>query len=269
MHTNSKTIGIAVLGAAGRMGRAIIDAAQDYPGLGIAAALVQSGSPFLGQAANGKVKYTADVNAALRDSDVLLDFATPDATSSALDACITAHKPLVIGVTGMDAALKQRIETASREIAILTAANMSLGVNLLLQLVRTASAALDESFDIEIIESHHQHKKDAPSGTALALGEAAANGRGVKLGTHAVYDRADKQAARAPGSIGFTSIRAGDIVGDHTVLLAGPGERLEFTHRAQNRATFARGALAAARWVHGKPAGLYGMADVLGLSSRA
>jgi 4-hydroxy-tetrahydrodipicolinate reductase len=171
----------------------------------------------------------------------------------------------VIGVTGLDAGLQRQIDAASRKIAVLTAANMSLGVNLLLQLVRTASAALGDAFDVEIVEAHHQFKKDAPSGTALALGEAVAAGRGVTLPEHAVYDRAGKSAARKSGSIGFTSIRAGDIVGDHTVLLAGAGERLELTHRAHSRATFARGALAAARWLAGKPAGRYVMTDVLGL----
>ncbi|MGH8370721.1 MAG: 4-hydroxy-tetrahydrodipicolinate reductase, partial [Gammaproteobacteria bacterium] len=188
MSTDSKIVNIALLGAAGRMGHAIIETARDYPGVHINAALVESDSSLLGEPADGSVKYSADVNAALRASDVLLDFATPEATSAALEACVVARKPLVIGVTGMDAKLRARIEAASREIPILTAANMSLGVNLLLQLARTASAALDESFDIEIIEAHHQHKKDAPSGTALALGDAVATGRGVKLAAHAVYD---------------------------------------------------------------------------------
>ncbi|MGH8400755.1 MAG: 4-hydroxy-tetrahydrodipicolinate reductase, partial [Gammaproteobacteria bacterium] len=192
MSTDSKIVNIALLGAAGRMGHAIIETARDYPGVHINAALVESDSSLLGEPADGSVKYSADVNAALRASDVLLDFATPEATSAALEACVVARKPLVIGVTGMDAKLRARIEAASREIPILTAANMSLGVNLLLQLARTASAALDESFDIEIIEAHHQHKKDAPSGTALALGDAVATGRGVKLAAHAVYDRAGK-----------------------------------------------------------------------------
>jgi 4-hydroxy-tetrahydrodipicolinate reductase len=268
MSTDSRTVNVALLGAAGRMGHAIIETAQDYPGVHISAALVQSGSPLPGQAAIGTLVYSTDIEAALKVSDVMLDFATPEATAVALHACSAASKPLVIGVTGMDPALQQRIKTASRKIAIPTAANMSLGVNLLLQLVHTASSALDESYDIEIIEAHHQHKKDAPSGTALALGDAAARGRGVELAKHAVYDRAGKQAARQPGSIGFNSIRAGDIVGDHSVVLAGPGERLELTHRAHNRATFARGALAAVRWLSGKPAGLYGMADVLRLVSK-
>ncbi|HEX5339979.1 MAG TPA: 4-hydroxy-tetrahydrodipicolinate reductase [Gammaproteobacteria bacterium] len=267
MHNDPKTVNIALLGAAGRMGRAIIETAHDYSGVHISAALVQAGSPMLNRPASDALDYSADLDAALRDSDVLLDFATPDATSAALDACIAARKPLVIGVTGMDAVLQQRIERAGSDIAVLTAANMSLGVNLLLQLARSAAVVLDAGFDIEILEAHHQHKKDAPSGTALALGETLAAARGVKLETHAVYDRAGKQAARQPGSIGFSSIRAGDIVGDHTVLFAGPGERLELVHRAESRAAFARGALAAARWLAGKPAGRYGMADVLGLLS--
>lgn len=265
MHTDSRIVNLALLGAGGRMGRAIIELAEDFPGVRISAAVVQAGSALLNQPVDGSLEYSADLDAAARHSDVLVDFATPEATEAALDTCVAARKPLVIGVTGLGVELRQRIDAASREIAILTAANMSLGVNLLLQLARTASAALDESFDIEIIEAHHQHKKDAPSGTALALGDAVAAGRGVKLETHAVYDRAGIQAPRARGSIGFTSIRAGEIVGDHTVLLAGAGERLELTHRAQSRATFARGALAAARWLSDKPAGLYGMPDVLGL----
>ena len=259
---------IALLGAAGRMGRAIIEVAGDSPEFQITAALVAPSSEFLGKPAAGSVPYSADVGAALKVSDVLIDFATPAATAGALDACVNSGTPMVIGVTGMDAALQKGIDSASRNLAILTAANMSLGVNLLLQLARLASTALDARYDIEIIEAHHQHKKDAPSGTALALGQAVAGGRGVELDTHAVYDRTGEVGARKPGSIGFTSIRAGDIVGEHTVLMAGPGERVELTHRAQSRATFARGALAAARWLHGKPVGLYGMSDVLGLKGQ-
>lgn len=260
-----RSVRIALLGAAGRMGRAIIESAQEFPGASIGAALVQPGSALLNQIADRDLTYSTDLDAALKHCDVLIDFATPAATAAAVERCVAIGKPIVIGVTGLDAALQRQIEAASRKIAVLTAANMSLGVNLLLQLVRTASAALGDAFDVEIIEAHHQHKKDAPSGTALALGEAVAAGHGVNLAEHAVYDRAGKSAARETGSIGFTSIRAGDIVGDHTVLLAGAGERLELTHRAHSRATFARGALAAARWVAGKPAGRYTMKDVLGL----
>lgn len=259
---------IALLGAAGRMGRAIIEAASESSEVEIGAALVSPASKVLGQPAAGSVRYSADLEAALHGSDVVVDFATPEATANALDACVRIGIPLVIGVTGLDADLQGKIAAASQKLAILTAANMSLGVNLLLQLARLASAALDTGYDVEIVEAHHRHKQDAPSGTALALGKAVASGRGVDLVSHAVYDRAGKSGVRRPGSIGFTSIRAGDIVGEHTVLLAGPEERLELTHRAHSRAAFARGALAAARWLHGKPAGLYGMADVLGLESR-
>lgn len=268
MHDDTGTVNIALLGAAGRMGHAIIEAAHDYSGVRISATLVQSASPLLGQSANDVVKYSADMVAAVRDCDVLLDFATPTATGDALAACLAARKPLVIGVTGMDAALRQRIEIASREIAVLTAANMSLGVNLLLQLARSAAARLDASFDIEISDAHHRHKQDAPSGTALALGEAVAAGRGVRLDDHAVFGRGAHSGVRGSGSIGFSSIRAGEIVGEHSVLFAGPGERLELVHHAENRGAFARGALTAARWLAGRPAGLYGMDNVLGLPAQ-
>ncbi|HET7649426.1 MAG TPA: 4-hydroxy-tetrahydrodipicolinate reductase [Gammaproteobacteria bacterium] len=267
MSAGAHSVRIALLGAAGRMGRAIIESAHEFPGVSIGAALVQPDSALLNQLADRDLNYSADLEGALTHCDVLIDFATPEATAAALERCVAAGKPVVIGVTGLDAALQRRIEAASRKIAVLTAANMSPGVNLLLQLVRTASAALGDAFDVEIIETHHRHKKDAPSGTALALGEAVAAGRGVTLADHAVYDRAGKPAVRETGSIGFTSIRAGEIVGEHTVLLAGAGERLELTHRANSRATFANGALAAARWLAGKPAGRYTMADVLGLPS--
>ncbi|HET7922667.1 MAG TPA: 4-hydroxy-tetrahydrodipicolinate reductase [Gammaproteobacteria bacterium] len=265
---------IGIVGAGGRMGHALIETVLAAPDLVLAGALVRKGSAqagrdageLVGAAATGVV-LGSDLHAVLAAADVLVDFSTPETTATLLDACVETQTPLVIGVTGMDAALNRRIVTAGARIAIVRAANMSLGVNLLLQLAQQVAATLDDGFDIEISEAHHRHKKDAPSGTALALGEAVAAGRGVTLDTHAVYGRAGKHGERAAGSIGFNSVRAGEIVGDHSVLFAGPGERIELTHRAESRAAFARGALAAARWLHGRPAGLYGMAEVLGLAA--
>ncbi|MGH8283982.1 MAG: 4-hydroxy-tetrahydrodipicolinate reductase [Gammaproteobacteria bacterium] len=264
---DNSVVRIALLGAPGRMGRTILETVREYPGVRISAAVVRNGSPLQGPAANG-LAYSTDLESALAISDVLVDFSTPQSTFMALDACIAAHKPLVTGVTGLDAELKQKIEAASREIAVLAAPNMSLAATLLLQLARIVATALSDDFDIEITDVHHRLKKDAPSGTALALGEAVATGRGVKLDEQAVFARNSQTGARQPGSIGFTSVRGGDIVGDHSVLFAGSAERLELTHRAHSRAAFARGALAAARWIVGKPPGLYAMADVLGLGMR-
>lgn len=258
---------VALLGAAGRMGAQILETARDYPGVCISAALVRSGSPLLGQALNGIV-CSADLERTLVGSDVLVGFSTPSSISVAIDACLAARKPIVIGVTGLDATLRQKMANAGRHVAVLASPNMSLGATLLLQLARTAAAVLGDEFDSEITDTHHSGKNDSPSGTALALGEAVAEGRGVILGERAVFARHGQNGARQPGSIGFTSVRGGDIVGDHTLMFAGPAERLELTHRAQSRAAFARGALAAARWIAGKPAGLYNMADVLQVEAR-
>ena len=260
-------VNIAVLGASGRMGQTILATARDYAGVRISAALVRAGSPLLGQDAGG-IAYSAGVNGALTASDVLVDFSTPVSTAAAIDACLAAGKPLVIGVTGLDAVLRHKMEKASQTIAVLAAPNMSLGVNLLLRLAAMAAAALGEEFDVEISEVHHRRKKDAPSGTALALGEAVAGARGVKLEAHADFHRAARDGMRQPGSIGFSSVRAGDIVGDHTLLFAGADERLELTHRVHSRAAFARGALVAACWIARRPAGLYQMADLLDLDTR-
>ncbi|MGH8281647.1 MAG: 4-hydroxy-tetrahydrodipicolinate reductase [Gammaproteobacteria bacterium] len=264
---HDSVVKIALLGAAGRMGQTILETARGYPGVRISAAVVRNGSSLPEPDVNG-LAYSTDLGQALAISDVLVDFSTPQSTSTALDACIAACKPFIPGVTGLDAELKRKIETASRRIAVLAAPNMSLGATLLLQLARIAATALNDDFDIEITDVHHRHKKDAPSGTALALGEAVAAGRGVKLDEQAVFARHGQTGARRPGSIGFTSVRDGDIVGDHSVLFAGPAERLELTHRAHSRAAFARGALAAARWIIGKPADLYNMADILGIGTR-
>lgn len=249
------------------MGRAVMETARDYPGARVSAAVVRHAStePPPGDA----LRYTSDLSAALAASDVLLDFSRPEATAAALDACVAARKPMVIGVTGLSTELKQCIEQASLRIPLLLAPNMSLGVNLLLSLVHTAAQKLGEEFDVEIFETHHRHKQDAPSGTALALGEAVAAARGAALSDLAVWTRQGHTGARRSGSIGFAVIRGGDSAGEHTVMFAGDGERLELTHRAASRAAFARGALTAAIWLAGRPAGLYGMTEVLAQPSGA
>ncbi|MGH8399084.1 MAG: 4-hydroxy-tetrahydrodipicolinate reductase [Gammaproteobacteria bacterium] len=262
---HDSVVKIALLGAAGRMGQTILETAREYPGVRISAAVVRDRSPLLGPVVSG-LAYSTDLERALAVSDVLMDFSKPPSTSTAIDACVAAHKPFITGVTGLDVELKCKIETASRQIAVLAAPNMSLGATLLLQLARIAATVLNDDFDIEITDVHHRQKKDTPSGTALALGEAVAAGRGVQLDERAVFARHGQTGARQPGTIGFSSVRGGDIVGDHSVMFAGPAECLELSHRAQSRMAFARGALAAARWIVGKPAGLYDMADVLSLT---
>lgn len=254
----SAPVRIALLGAGGRMGQAILDAAEDHEGVRVTAALVKGGSPLLGQETHG-LGYSSDIDGALKGADVLLDFSLPAGTAAALSACLAGKKPLVTGVTGLEAELKARLRQAGGSIPVLAAPNMSLGVALLTRMAKQAAQVLGVEFDVEISEAHHRHKKDAPSGTALALGEAVAEGRGV-----AAPDGRPRSGGREPGSIGFASLRAGDIVGEHTVLFAGAGERLELTHRAQSRLTFAHGALGAARWIAGKPAGNYSLADILG-----
>lgn len=257
-------INIALLGAAGRMGRTLMEAARSYSGIGISAALVSAASPLLGQEAGG-LAYTAGVETALLESDVLVDFSTPAATSMAVDACVVARKPIIIGVTGLDEVLKQKITLAGQSIPVLVAPNMSFGAVLLMELAHIAAATLGEGFTVEITDRHHRHKKDAPSGTAMVLGEAVASGRGVLLKEHAVFEFPGRSEPTHPGSIRFTSIRRGDIIGEHTVSFTCCAESLELTHRTQNRAAFAHGALTAARWIVGKQAGLYNMIDVLGI----
>lgn len=249
---------IALLGASGRMGQAVLEAAAGHAGLRIVAAVVGQGSSSLYKTSHS-LTYTSDIGPALSQADVLVDFSLPDSTVQALEACLAAGKPLVTGVTGMDAGLKARLAEAGRRIPVLAAPNMSLGVALLSRMVGQAAKVLGPDFDIEISEAHHKHKKDAPSGTALALAEVMSKARG-----NAVPDPGtDRRGTREPGSIGFSVVRAGDIVGEHTVLFAGAGERLELSHKAQSRATFAHGALRAARWIVGKPAGTYTLADTL------
>jgi len=263
---------VAVLGATGRMGGALLRAIDEIPyarlsGAGASAnsrwLKHDAGAPF-GGASRG-VSVTHDAAEAVRGALVAIDFALPDAAIANVTACARASCPIVIGTTGHSPEARARIEAAAQQIPIVLAANMSLGVNLLLKLTELAARALDTDYDIEIFEAHHRQKQDAPSGTAMALGHAAAAGRERSLDEVAVYTRHGMTGARNPGSIGFSVFRGGDVVGDHTVTFAGIGERIELTHRASDRMTFARGALRAARWIVGRSPGMYSMQDVLGI----
>lgn len=240
------------------MGAAVLEAAAARTDVEVVSALVRPGSEMQGYEYRG-LKYSGDLEGALAHSDVLLDFSMPDSTALALKACLAARKPLVTGVTGMGAGLKAELSAAGKSIPVLAAPNMSLGVALLTRMAEQAAKVLGAEFDVEIHEAHHKHKKDAPSGTALALGETIAQARGIP----APGKEHDRGGVRAPGSIGFSVVRAGDIVGEHTVLFAGAGERLELSHRAQSRLGFAQGALTVARWIAGRPAGVYQLADTL------
>ena len=252
---------IGILGAGGRMGQALL--AEPLAGLVIAGASERPGHALVGTVAVG-VTVGDDLSALAKACDVLIDFTAPAALAASLAAATATGCAMVIGTTGLDAAHHAAIDAAATRIAIVQAANTSLGVAVAMALVRRAAAALD--WDIEIAELHHRMKVDAPSGTALALGQAAAAGRGVAL--DAVRGRDGITGARVDGSIGFASLRGGSAAGDHLVLFAGDGERLEIGHRAENRTIFARGALRAAAWVAGKSAGRYTMDDVLGLHDR-
>jgi 4-hydroxy-tetrahydrodipicolinate reductase len=246
---SGRDLQLTVFGVSGRMGRAVIAAAEESPGVAVKGTTTSAGDPA----------------AALRGADVAIEFALPQATDANLAACVAAKRPLVIGTTGHDEAQRAQIAAAAKQIAIVMAPNMSLGVNVLLKLVELTAGKLDANYDIEIFDAHHRGKKDAPSGTALALGAAAAAGRGVRLSDSAEYARHGAGEPRRRGAIGFSVFRGGDVVGDHTVTFAGAGERIELTHRASDRMAFARGAVQAARWLVGKSPGLYSMQDVLGL----
>ena len=206
---------------------------------------------------------SADIVTQTGNFDVLIDFTRPEGTLAAVEACVAAGRGMVIGTTGFSSEQRARIEAAAQRIPICMSGNFSIGVNLCLALVEHAARVLGERFDIEVIEAHHRHKVDAPSGTALMLGEAAARGAGLRLAEQGVYAREGHTGARVAGTIGFSTIRGGDVVGDHSVLFLGDGERVEITHKASNRANFANGALRAAAWLSSKPAGLYSMKDVL------
>jgi len=252
---------IAVAGAAGCMGRTVIRAIAESDGLALAAALVRTGTAHLGVQRGPPVgvALTDDAVSALSAADAVVDFSTPQASVRLAEMTAKAGVPHVIGTTGFSADQDQQIEAAARETAIVKSANMSVGVALLANLVKLAAEALPD-FDIEILEMHHRRKVDAPSGTALLLGRAAADGRSMRL-----QPRELSQGTRAKGTVGFASLRGGTVVGEHAVILAGPYERVVLSHTAEDRMIFARGALLAAQWAQGRPSGLYGMNDVLGL----
>lgn len=266
------TVRTAVAGVSGRMGRALLEAVAADTDCVLCAALDRSGSPLVGQdpaaawgGASG-VRVSDQTAVAVQDAQVLIDFTRPEATFGYLDACVEAGVPLVLGTTGFDEAGKARIALASDRIPIVFAPNMSVGVNLLMKLAELAAQVLEDGYDIEIIEAHHRHKVDAPSGTALGLGQAVANATHRDLAACAVYGREGVTGERESRTIGFATVRGGDIVGDHTLLFAGIGERIELTHKASSRATFALGALRAAKWLQGRAPGLYDMRDVLNLN---
>jgi 4-hydroxy-tetrahydrodipicolinate reductase len=236
---------IGIIGSEGRMGQAITTLAGDA----VTGAIDQGGDPI----------------ALAKASDVLIDFSSPKALVGNLGAAVAAGKPIVIGTTGLDNDHHRAIDDAARHVAVLQTGNTSLGVTLLAKLVQEAAARLGPDWDIEIVEMHHRHKVDAPSGTALLLGQAAATGRGVSLETHSERGRDGHTGARAEGAIGFASLRGGSVAGDHSVILAGPQERIELIHRAEDRSIFASGALKAAEWLTRQPAGRYTMVQVLGI----
>ena len=265
-------IHVALAGAAGRMGRMLVAAVAAAEDMRLSAALEHSESPHIGADAGqvagiGAIDMPigADIAAAAGEFDVLVDFTVPEATLAKLDVCVRNHKALVIGTTGFDPAGLHAIDQAARTVPLVIAPNMSVGVNVVFQLVENAAKALGDAMDVEVVEAHHRHKIDAPSGTAARLGEILANALSRDLATDAVFGREGITGARGRRSIGFHSLRGGDIVGEHTVLFAGAGERIEITHRASSRENFAAGAVRAARFVAGRAPGRYSMADVLGL----
>jgi 4-hydroxy-tetrahydrodipicolinate reductase len=264
-------IKIAIAGSSGRMGRILLESVSQADDLVLHAALEHGGSALLGKDAGELigapcgVKISADVAAALQGADVLIDFTRPEGTLHHLEICRKLGVNMVIGTTGFNAQQKAQLGAAAQQIGIVFAPNMSVGVNLVFKLLETATRVLAQGYDIEIIEAHHRHKVDAPSGTALGMGEVIAKTLGRDLAKCAVYGREGVTGERGPSTIGFATVRGGDIVGDHTVMFAGTGERIEITHKASSRATFAMGALRAARYLKEHPAGMYDMQDVLGL----
>ncbi|AFI83401.1 4-hydroxy-tetrahydrodipicolinate reductase [Methylophaga nitratireducenticrescens] len=265
-------INIAINGAAGRMGRCLIQAVAETDGLELSAAIDRPESSLIGVDAGelagvGKlgVVLSADLEQATQQSDVIIDFTIPEATMALLPLCAENQCRPVIGTTGFDEAQKQIIQQTADRIATLLAPNMSVGVNLSLKLLDMAARVLGDSVDIEIIEAHHRHKVDAPSGTALRMGEVVADALGRDLKECAIYGREGRTGERDRNTIGFATVRAGDIVGDHTVLFAAEGERVEITHKASSRMTFAYGAMRASKWLMQQQTGLFDMQDVLDL----
>jgi 4-hydroxy-tetrahydrodipicolinate reductase len=253
---------LAVTGAGGRMGAALIEAIQADEALELAAALDAPGSPVLGRELGG-VRVISDVPGAVSASDVLIDFTRPEGTMRHLEACLKHGKALVIGTTGFSAAQMKTIGEAGKRIPIVMSPNFAVGVNVLFKIAETAARALGDTYDVEIIEAHHRHKVDAPSGTALKLGALVASALERKINDVEKHGRHGDTGERPPKEIGFHAIRGGDIVGEHTALFAGAGERLELTVRSQSRMTYASGAVRAAKWLRRRSAGLYDMFDVL------
>jgi 4-hydroxy-tetrahydrodipicolinate reductase len=264
-------LNIAVAGASGRMGRMLIEAIAAAPDAVLAGALDVAGSPAIGSDAGGfsgqltGVAIQSDLALGLADAQFLIDFTRPEGTLKHLAYCAEHGIKVIIGTTGFDDAGKAAIRAAAEKTAIMFAPNMSVGVNVTLKLLELAARSMSEGFDIEIVEAHHRHKVDAPSGTALKMGEVIADALGRDLKQCAVYGREGVTGERDPSTIGFATIRGGDIVGDHTVLFAGTGERIEISHKSSSRVTYAHGALRAARFLADKSTGLYDMQDVLAL----
>lgn len=268
----TKEIRVAITGASGRMGRALLDAGKNTPGVRIGAAIERPDSSILGADAGEVagigalgVRIVGDIAQVTNDFDVLIDFTRPEVTLNNLKVCRAARKRFVIGTTGFTTQQKDEISAAARDIGIVMAPNMSVGVNLCFKLLDIAARVLGDEVDVEIVEAHHRHKIDAPSGTALRMGEVVAQALQRDLKSCAVYGREGVTGERDRKTIGFATVRAGDIVGDHTVMFAGLGERVEITHKASSRLTFAKGALRAAQWLAAKDKGLFDMQDVLGL----
>jgi 4-hydroxy-tetrahydrodipicolinate reductase len=255
---------IAVAGAGGRMGATLIEAIENDGALVLAAALDAPGTAPVGREIGG-VKVTADVDGGVSACDVLIDFTRPEGTLKHVEACLKSGKAMVIGTTGFAPDAEKKIRDAARRIPIVWSPNFAIGVNVLFALAGSAARALGEAYDVEIIEAHHRHKVDAPSGTALKLGEIIAAALKRDLSRDAKHGREGDTGERPVKQIGFHAVRGGDIVGEHTALFAGVGERLELTVRSQSRMTYASGAVRAAKWLRGRPAGLYDMFDVLGL----
>ena len=262
---------VAIAGSTGRMGRMLIEAALDADDIALAGALELEGSPSLGRDAGeflGRqtgVAISASLDDTLADADFLIDFTRPEGSLAHLEACVRKGVGAVIGTTGFDEAGRERIAAAARHVPIVFAPNMSVGVNATFKLLEVAARILSSGYDIEVIEAHHRHKVDAPSGTALRMGEVLADALGRKLDDVGVFERHGVTGERDPSTIGFATIRGGDIVGDHTVLFAGIGERIEITHKSASRVTYAHGALRACRFLAGREHGLFDMQDVLGL----
>jgi 4-hydroxy-tetrahydrodipicolinate reductase len=262
---------IAIAGASGRMGRMLVEATSRDEGAQLVAALDRVDSPAIGEDAtaflgtHSGVLISGDVDAALAGADFLIDFTRPEATLAHLDVCLRHRVKMIIGTTGFSEAQRARLSEASRDLAIVFAPNMAVGVNAVFRLLDVAARILNDGYDVEVIEAHHRLKVDAPSGTALRMGEVVADALGRSLADCAIYGREGHTGERQDATIGFSTIRGGDIVGDHTVLFAGLGERIEITHKSASRMPYALGSLRAARWLADRDSGLYDMQDVLGL----